>query len=221
MVAAELISDIILPAKPTDSVEKVHLLLSEFRVNELPVVDEDRFLGLILEDDLIEIEDEQLLVSSLSILKPNVFVKDNQHVSDVLRMFYVQKLSVLPVLDIKGNYLGLININTLTDYFATLTSATEPGAVIVLEISNRDNSMAQMAQIVESDKAQVLSSYIRSAPDNSNRLEVTLKINKREVSAILASFNRYDYVVKAVYNQAQVDDDSMNRYDLLMNYINL
>lgn len=220
MVAAELISDIIPPVTPTDTVEKVYLLLAEFRVNELPVVDEDQFLGLIAEDDLIEITDEQQPVSALSVLKVHTFVRENQHIYDVIRMFHAQQLSVIPVLDMDNNYLGLININTLINYFATLTSVTEPGALIVLEISNRDNSLAQMAQIVESEKAQVLSSYIRSFPD-STRLEVTLKINKKDVSAILASFNRYNYTVKAVFNQAQVDNDSMNRYDLLMNYINL
>lgn len=220
MVAAELVSDIIPPVKFTDTVEKVYLLLEEFRVNELPVVDEDHFLGLVAEDDLIEITDEQLLVSSLPILKPHTFVRENQHIYDVIRLFHAQQLSIVPVLDMKDNYLGLVHINSLTGFFATLTSVTEPGAIIVLEISNRDNSLAHMAQIVESDKAQVLSSYVRSFAD-SMKLEVTLKINKKDVSNIVASFNRYDYVVKEVFNQAQVDDDSMNRYDLLMNYINL
>lgn len=220
MVAAELISNIIPPVKPTDTVERVNILFAEFRVNELPVVDGDLFLGLITEDDLIEVPDEQVEVDTISLTKIYSFVRENQHVYDVIRLFHAQQLSVVPVLDMQNNYLGLININALTDYFASLTSAIEPGAIIVLEISNRDNSLAQMAQIVESDKAQVLSSYVRSFPD-STRLEVTLKINKKEVSAILASFTRYDYVITAVFNQAQVEDDSMNRYDLLMNYINL
>ncbi len=220
MVAAELISNIIPPVKPTDTVERVNILFAEFRVNELPVVDGDLFLGLITEDDVIEVLDEQVEVDTISLTKIYSFVRENQHVYDVIRLFHAQQLSVVPVLDLQNNYLGLININALTDYFASLTSAVEPGAIIVLEISNRDNSLAQMAQIVESDKAQVLSSYVRSFPD-STRLEVTLKINKKEVSAILASFTRYDYVITAVFNQAQVEDDSMNRYDLLMNYINL
>lgn len=220
MVAAELISNIIPPVKPTDTVERVNILFAEFRVNELPVVDGDVFLGLITEDDLIEVPDEQVEVDTISLTKIYSFVRDNQHIYDAIRLFHAQQLSVVPVLDMQNNYLGLININALTDYFASLTSAIEPGAIIVLEISNRDNSLAQMAQIVESDKAQVLSSYVRSFPD-STRLEVTLKINKKEVSAILASFTRYDYVITAVFNQAQVEDDSMNRYDLLMNYINL
>lgn len=220
MVAAELISDIISPVKPTDTIEKVNLLLEEFRVSELPVVDEDLFLGLIAEDDLIEITDEELTVDTLSILKAQTFVRENQHVYDVIRMFYAQQLSILPVLDLKNNYLGLIHINALNNYFASLTAANELGAIIVLEINNRDNSLAQMAQIVESDKAQILSSYTRSFAD-STRLEVTLKINKKDISAIQASFIRYDYMIKAVFNQAQVDDDSMNRYELLMNFINL
>ncbi|RYY30069.1 MAG: CBS domain-containing protein [Sphingobacteriaceae bacterium] len=220
MVAAELISDIIPPVKPTDSVEKVNLLFTEFKVEELPVVDGDQFLGLITEDELIEIFDEELPVSTVLLSKTQTFVRDNQHIYDVIRLFYAQKLSVVPVLDMQNNYLGLINLNALNDYFATLTSAIEPGAIIVLEISNRNNSLVQMAQIVESDKAQILSSYVRAFPD-STRLEVTLKINKKDVSAIVASFNRYDYLVSAVYNQAQVEDDSRSRYDLLMNYINL
>ncbi|RYE35874.1 MAG: CBS domain-containing protein [Sphingobacteriaceae bacterium] len=220
MVAAELISDIIPPVKPTDSVEKVNLLLTEFKVQELPVVDGEQFLGLITEDDLIEVFDEALPVSTIPLSKTQAFVRDNQHAYDVIRLFHAQQLSIVPVLDMQNNYLGLINITALIDFFATLTAAIEPGAIIVLEIGNRDNSLVQMAQIVESDKAQILSSYVRSFPD-STRMEVTLKINKKDVSAIIASFNRYDYIVSAVYNQAQVEDDSRNRYDLLMNYINL
>ncbi|MGI4803702.1 MAG: CBS domain-containing protein [Janthinobacterium lividum] len=220
MVAAELISDIIPPVKPTDSVEKVNTLFIEFKVEELPVVDGEEFLGLITENDLIEVFDEELPISTVSLSETQAFVRDNQHIYDVIRLFHAQKLSVVPVLDMQDNYLGLITITSMNDYFATLTSAIEPGAIIVLEIGNRDNSLVQMAQIVESDKAQILSSYVRSFPD-STRMEVTLKINKKDVSAILASFNRYDYMVSAVYNQAQVEDDSKNRYELLMNYINL
>ncbi|MGI4750048.1 MAG: CBS domain-containing protein [Janthinobacterium lividum] len=220
MVAAEMISDIIPSVKPTDSVEKVNILFTEFKVEELPVVDGEQFLGLITEDDLIEVFDEELPVSTISLSKTQAFVREGQHIYDVIRLFHAQQLSVVPVLDMQNNYVGLINIHTLTDYFATLTSAIEPGAIIVLEIGNRDNSLVQMAQIVESDKAQILSSYVRSFSD-STRLEVTLKINKKDVSAILASFNRYDYQITGVFNQAQVEDDSKNRYDLLMNYINL
>jgi predicted transcriptional regulator len=77
-----------------------------------------------------------------------------------------------------------------------------------------------MAQIVESDNAQILSSYVRTFAD-STRMEVTLKINKLDLSAIIATFLRYEYDIKATFNHTDNNDNSMDRYDSLMNYLNL
>jgi acetoin utilization protein AcuB len=89
-----------------------------------------------------------------------------------------------------------------------------------LDINNKNNSLAHMAQIVESDNAQILSSYVRTFPD-STRMEVTLKVNKQDISNILATFLRYGYDIKATFNHSDNKDNSMDRYDSLMNYLNL
>ncbi len=90
----------------------------------------------------------------------------------------------------------------------------------MLEIVNKNNSLAHMAQIVESDNAQILSSYVRTFPD-STRMEVTLKVNKVDISAIIATFARYEYDVKATFNHIDDNQGSKDRYDSLMNYLNL
>ncbi|WP_449437967.1 hypothetical protein [Pedobacter steynii] len=77
-----------------------------------------------------------------------------------------------------------------------------------------------MAQIVEADNAQILSSYVQSFPD-STRLEVTLKINKTELSGIIASFERYNYQVKAVFNSTISDNGTEDRFNSFMNYLNV
>jgi predicted transcriptional regulator len=220
MLAVELISDSIPTVRTSSTIQQVIDRMTEFKVRHLPIVNEDQFLGLVSEDDLIEPADYSLPVGSLFLSLVNPYVLEGQHIYDVIRLFYEQQLSVVPVLDVKKNYLGLISLNTMNEYFAKITSVSEPGGIIVLEISNRNNSLAHMAQIVESDNAQVLSSYIRSFPD-STRLEVTLKVNKQDISGIVASFLRYNYTVKATFNFTQVDDDSMNRYDSFMNYLNI
>jgi hypothetical protein len=137
-------------------------------------------------------------------------VLEDQHIYDVIRLFYELQLTVVPVLDVKKNYLGLIPINMMNEYFATLTSSSEPGGIIVLEISNKNNSLAHMAQIVESDNAQVLSSYVRTFPD-STKMEVTLKVNKVDISAIIATFMRYEYNIKATFNHSDDNDGSKDR----------
>jgi acetoin utilization protein AcuB len=220
MLAVELIADVIPPAHTSDSVQKVIDRMLEFRIRHLPIVNEEQFLGLISEDDLVTTSDYQTSIGSLALSLVNPYVLEDQHIYDVIRLFYERRLTIVPVLDIKMNYLGLISINALTEYFAQLTSVAQPGGIIVLEINNKNNSLAHMAQIVESDNAQILSSYVRTFPD-STRMEVTLKVNKQDISAIIATFLRYEYDIKATFNHSDDNDNSRDRYDSLMNYLNL
>jgi len=220
MLAIELISDAIPPVHTSDSIQKVIDRMVEFRVRHLPIVNEEQFLGLVSENDLIEESDYQTAIGALSLSMVNPYVLESQHIYDVIRIFYEQQLTVVPVLDAKKNYLGVISINMMNEYFARLTSVTEPGGIIVLEIVNKNNSLAHMAQIVESDNAQILSSYVRTFPD-STRMEVTLKVNKVDISAIIATFTRYEYDIKATFNHIDDTQGSKDRYDSLMNYLNL
>jgi len=175
---------------------------------------------LLAEDDLLEIRDHKTLIKDIPLNLLNAFVFSNAHTYDVIRLINQLKLTAVPVLDQQKNYAGLISINNIINQVAELYAVNEPGGIIVLEISNRDNSLAHIAQIVEADNAQILSSYVNAFED-STRLEVTLKINKTEISALVASFERYDYQVKEVYNNTQIDDGSQERYDSFMNYLNV
>lgn len=220
MFAYELISDSIPPLKTSDTVQKVQDRMAEFRVNHLPVVNHKQFLGLISDEDLIEVQDTSTQVGSLSLSIHNPFVFEDQHIYDVIRLFYEQKISLVPVLDYNKNYRGLISINSMMEYMATITSVKEPGGIIVLEITNRNNSLAHISQIIESDNAQILSSYVQSFPD-STKLEITLKLNRTDLSSIIASFLRYDYQIKATFNDTKSYDGTSDRYDQLMNYLDI
>lgn len=220
MFAAELINHEIAPLKPADTVQRAAERMAEFHVMQLPVVNEGQLLGLVSEADVLTEANSHGLVSSLSLPVNIAYVREDQHIYDVVRLFHLQQLSLLPVLDINNNYLGCISVNSMNKWFAIITSVEEPGGIIVLEINNRNNSLSHMAQIVESDNAQILSSYVRSFPD-STRMEVTLKINKQDISGISATFLRYGYEIKATFNHNENRDSAMNRYDALMNYLNL
>jgi acetoin utilization protein AcuB len=220
MIAIELIADAIPPAHTSDTIQKVYERMVEFRIRHLPIVNEDQFLGLVSDDDMQGESDNQTQVGALALSLVNPYVREDQHVYDVIRLFHERKLTVVPVLDVKQNYLGVITINAITDYFAQITSVSQPGGIIVLEINNKNNSLAHMAQIVESDNAQILSSYVQTFPD-STRMEVTLKVNKQDISTIIATFLRYEYDIKATFNHTDNNDNAKDRYDSLMNYLNL
>lgn len=220
MFAGELISNKIPPLRTSDTVQKALERMNEFKLYHLPIVNEIQYLGLVSEEELTEIRDQDTAIGALPITLLNAFTFESAHIYDVIRLLGELQLSVVPILDQQKNYLGLVSINNLLNYTANLYSVSEPGGIIVLSIINRNNSLAHMSQIVEADNAQVLSSYISSFPE-STRLEVTLKINKTDLSSIVASFERYDYEVKAVYNNSNNDDDSLDRFNSFMNYLNV
>ena len=124
------------------------------------------------------------------------------------------------LLDKEEKYLGCTSVHQLLSLVSSTGSIKERGAILVLEINQVDYSLAQIAQIVESNDAKILSSFIMSSSDSSN-IEVTLKINKIELDRIIRTFERYDYIIKATFQKGNYEDDLQFRFDALMNYLNL
>lgn len=220
MLANELISEAIPPLKESDSIQRALDRMDEFRVSHLPVMADGVLLGLISDDDLFEEIDFEASLKSVNINYSRVSLQSNQHIYDVVKVFSESHLTVLPVLDEGRNYLGVINTNTVVDRWASIASIKEPGGIIVLEMDNRNNSLAHIAQIIESESAQILSSYITSHID-STRTEVTIKVNRTEISGILASLGRYDYHILATFNDNKEQSGTGDRYDQLMNYLSI
>ncbi len=219
MLATELISNVIPPLKPSETVQAAIERMNELKLYHLPVVDGNQFLGLVSEEELIEVRESSVSIGKVSLSLLNAFVYDDAHIYDVIRLFHQLHLSVVPVLNHEHHYHGLVSLNGLLHYTAEIFAVKEPGGIIILEIGHRDNSLAHMAQIVEADNAQILSSYVSTFP-NSTRLEVTLKINRTELSGIIATFERYGYEVKAVFNHID-DNGTADRYNSFMNYLNV
>lgn len=220
MFAGELINPVIAPVKLSNAVQKVLARMAEFHLRQLPVVDGSQCIGLVSEESLLDIPNQQQQLKELHIPLHQIFLYENQHAYEALKVMHEQKLSAIPVLNQDKKYLGMIDTSQLINGISKLTSVESSGSIVVLEISNRDNSLAHIAQIVEADHTQILSSYVQTFPD-STRLELTLKLNRTEIASIISAFQRYDYTVLAVFNELKVHDDYHSRYDQLMNYLDL
>jgi CBS domain-containing protein len=220
MIARDLITDEIPPLKTSDSGQKALDWMEEFRVGHLPIVNKTDFLGLISEDDILNLNNpkEPLGNHSLSLFKS--FVYETQHIYEIIKLMHDLKLTLVPVLDEENHYLGLITATHLMQQLAGTAAITDPGGIVVLELNEHDYSLSEIAHIVEGEDAIILSSNITSYSD-STKLELTLKINKIDLSRIIASFNRHDYVVKATYHQAEFNDNVSDRYNALMNYLSI
>ncbi len=220
MTARELISDLIPPLKTSDTGDLALSWMMEFNVTHLPIVNEQTFLGLITEEDIMDLSDPTRAIGAhkLSLFKP--FVQEDVHLFEVVKVANELKLSIIPVVDSEDNYLGVITQENIIKYFGQFSGMNESGGIIVLEVSKRDYSPVEIARIIEQNEATILSLQIAPATDNM-MLEVTIKVNTQEIKHIMATFERYEYIVKASYQESDYKDVLHDNYDSLMNFLNI
>jgi acetoin utilization protein AcuB len=220
MIAIDLITDEIPPIKPQETGLKALKWMDEFKISHLPIVNNTEYVGLISDEDILDLNQPEEPISGQinSILRP--FVMEDQHIYEVMKLISALNLTVVPVLNKEEQYIGSTTLSHIMKLITNIASINDAGGVIVLEVNENDYSMAEIAQIVEGNDAKILSSYITSASD-STKMEVTLKINKKDLNGILQTFYRYDYTVSASFQESRFQDDLKGRYDSLMNYLNL
>ncbi|MBM3165733.1 MAG: CBS domain-containing protein [Bacteroidetes bacterium] len=218
MRAIEMLSEDIPPLLHTDSGEKVLLWMDEFKVSHLPVLKNGNFVGVVSESAVLDHLNLDEDLDHLFAHLPRPFVEENTHIYDVLLKISNEKLSVLPVLSESEEYRGCISIYGIMSIMSNFGSLKENGGVLILEMNAIDYSLAQIAQIVESNNAKILSSFITSAED-STRVEVTIKVNLSNLTAIIQTFDRYEYTVKDAFQDKDAESDLRRRYEALMNFM--
>lgn len=220
MVAKEMLSDIIPALKTSDTGIAALNWMDIFKVTHLPIVNDKEFLGLVSETDIYDLNtpEEPIGNHQLSLVRP--YVSEGQHILELMELAARLKLSLIPVLDEKKNYLGVVTITELLHYFAETTALTNPGGIIILELHSNDYSLAQAAQIVEGNDAKILGSFI-TAQTNSTMIYLTLKLNVIDLTSIIQTFNRYGYNILGSFMKHDDEEDLLeDRYNLLMRYLN-
>lgn len=219
MQARDLISTTLINLHPNDDGDKAISLMEELRVHHLAVVRNNFYLGVLSENEILNwsstaefVEEHLAELSAPSVL-------GSQHLFDIVEELEKYSLSIIPVLDDQNHYLGSITNRKLLYTIAKSTAIQSPGGVIVLQIKNNDYSMSEIARIIESNNAKILSSYITSN-SKAQYVEVTLKLNTVNIVDIVKEFERFNYTVSASFNQDNNDDDFMQRYESLMRFLN-
>lgn len=220
MRARELISPLIPPLKLSDTGDKALIWMHEFSVAYLPVISKGKFIGLLHEEEVMDLDDPSEPIRNFELKLPKPYVTEGMHIYEVIKLAAEMKLTIIPVVDKDENYLGIITQESIITAFAQMSSITESGSVIVLELNKADYSLASVARIVEENNASVLSAYIATHTD-STKVEVTVKLNTSEIKEITSSFERHNFKVVGSYQEAEYYDDLKDRFNSLMSYLNI
>jgi acetoin utilization protein AcuB len=214
MLTRELLSQTLPSLHLHDKVYQALLWMNENHVNHLPIVEENKYLGLISEDGLLQAENDNLPVSSLQHLFSNISVKEDEHFLKAVQ------IAADNVVNEENELIGTVAYNDLLKFSADFMNLSEPGGLIVLEMDGNQYSFNEISKLVETNDAQI--TQLNTSTDPATGLmQVTIRINKPEVSDIVATFQRYEYNVKYFFGEELYTNELKSNYDNLMNYLKI
>ncbi len=220
MTAREILNTSILPLTPADTGLTALNRMDEFKLDTLPVVQEGEYYTLLREEEIFEYNLPDVALREYHFPSRIPAANQNQHLLEVLRIFTSYACDVVAVVDERNRYLGCITQKEIFKALASLDIVQNPGGIIILEVNVRDYSLSEIAQIVEANDAKVMGLFTSTPPD-STKMSITLKTNIIDIGPILATLSRYDYSVTASFGQSDLDDLLRDRYDSLMNFLNI
>jgi len=219
MFAKELISDDISPLLLSDTVELAINMMLEYKVKHLPIVDNNTFYGILYESSIADLKNTNIQINDCFHSFPKKYITESQHIFEVISEIANNSLTILPVVDEQMEYLGCIMPFGLIKALSQFSSINQPGGIIVLEMNVHDYSLGHIAQLVEENDTQILSSYIYSIP-NSTLIELHLKLNRMNLNPVIQTLERFNYTVKIrIFEESNSDLD--DRYESFMKYLSI
>ncbi|MEJ7626629.1 MAG: CBS domain-containing protein [Ferruginibacter sp.] len=220
MLTIELINNNIPRLQLQDSVSKALQLIADFRLTHLPVVSEEKYLGLISEDDLLDAEDEKSTIEFLQNSFLVISVQDNVHFLNAVNSSNQYETNIVPVINAVNDFAGVITASDLLRTLGNFSGGNEIGGLVVLEMERSQFGISEISRIVESNDCTILHLNTTIHPD-TGMLTVTLHLNNKEISAVVATFERYEYDVIYFYGNEKFENEIHTNYRHLMNYLDI
>mgnify|MGYP000859678300 CR=1 FL=1 len=220
MLTVELINSNIPRLKLQDSVSKALQLINDYRVTHLPVVQDDKYLGLVSEEDLLDMDEDKAPIELMQESLVPTAVTENQHFLTAVNCCNQFDTNVVPVINEEKELLGVITAPDLLKALGNFAGTNEIGGILVLEMERSQFAISEISRIVESNDAHILHLNTTVHPE-TGMLTVTIHINKKEIAAIVATFERYDYDVIYYFGTENFENEIHTNYRHLMNYLDI
>jgi hypothetical protein len=148
-------------------------------------------------------------------------LKENQHLFEAMPVFQKTGLSVLPVMDEKGEFDGVLILESLAKVISDSYAFQTDGGVLVLSIPAIHFSLSEISRLVEANQAKILSMLVESDPVVNQNYIVHLKINQPDLSRVVATLERFEFNVLEVHQSLEASSIDKDRFDQLMRYLGI
>jgi predicted transcriptional regulator len=204
----------------TESVATALAMMEDEQLTHLPVVEGTTYQGLVSREALYEVSDDSIALDQLGWPLPRPSVKPTDHFLAAVQVMGEQGLSLVPVITEQQELLATISALELTTAIGKFLGLQAGGALLVLEKEAQHYTASEVAKLVESNDAQLLQLNTTVNAQTGN-IQITIRLNKYEVSDVIATFQRYDYTVRFYVGEEQYANELKSNYDHLIHYLKI
>ena len=220
MLTRELISPSLPILHLNDKIFNALQMMNDCHVSHLAVDDDGKYVGTVNEEVLMQAADDTVEIREIKESFAGFSVNQNDHFLKALQLAVENRLSVVPVINDNKELLGVVSYREMLKQASEFVNVKDPGGLIVLEMENTNYSFSEISRLVETNDAQITQLNTYTDPQ-TGLMQVTIKINKTEISDIVATFQRYEYNVKYYFGEELYENELRTNYDNLMNYLKL
>ncbi len=204
----------------TESVATALAMMEDEQLTHLPVVEGTTYQGLVSREALYEVSDDSIALDQLGWPLPRSSVKPTDHFLAAVQVMGEQGLSLVPVITEQQELLATISALELTTAIGKFLGLQAGGALLVLEKEAQHYTASEVAKLVESNDAQLLQ-LNTTVNAQTGHIQITIRLNKYEVSDVIATFQRYDYTVRFYVGEEQYANELKSNYDHLIHYLKI
>ena len=172
-------------------------LMREHSIRHLPVVENQRLIGLVTESDLREVFlaslVEDLTIEGVMITEPLTVTPDTE-IEDAAKLIYYHKIGGLPVVDEYSQVVGILTVADLVEAFIELMGLLKSSSRIDVVLGDDPEAFERVSGLIRSNGGEVISVGI-SGKDFGEKRTYFFRLEKCDVEVSASAIQEAGYKV--------------------------
>lgn len=219
MNAGTLIHESLSGLRPSDTVAAALDFMTEQRVSELPVVENQRLVNYARAVNLMNEAPDTRLEDLIPFNPHAPRVFQHQHVYEIIPLFSAADLEVMAVVNKDEQVIGIIDQRKIQEQISLSLTYRGIGAILVILVEPRDFAPSHIMRLVEENGAKVLGMMVNNT--EAGNLLVSLKLNTTQVKGIVSSLNRFGYRTEDAYMAEDFNRENNGEYASVLKFFDI
>lgn len=218
MLVTDYLSKDFIPPNSNQTVGHALSLIQEFNLSHIPIFEGLNFIGN-LSKEILEDKNEDIKLSELKEFNEFYYMTSNGSLLEAVQNFHTHTTNLQVVLSSEMKYMGLLMIDDVISALSVMPFIAEPGAIIIVEVSQKQYSISEIAKIAESNNARIIGLFVISYEQNT--LRIAIKLLSDNLASVSETFERFNYTVMHKFFNDEKEDMIKDRYQMLMKFLDI